>query len=114
MVCKIFQVPGSSQPVSINHCVMVNTDLTWSVFIEQCHVDVLKCTALKCFSQTIDSSTLAQLVKKVNDLRMCEGQADNHFVRMLTAKMGKVLSNDGKFVMNLDEANGKKTVRTCN
>ena len=44
---------------------------------------------------------------------MCEGQADNHFIRMLTAKKGKVLSNDGKFVAYVDEANGKKTVRTC-
>ena len=88
IVCKISQVPGSSQPVSITHCVVVNTDLTWSVFIEQRHIDVSKCTALNCFSQTVDSSTLTQLLKKVNDLRMCEGQADNHFVRMLTAKKG--------------------------
>ena len=67
VVCKI-----SSQPVLITHCVMVNTDLTWSVFIGQCHIDVSKCTALKCFS--VDSSTLAQLLKKVNDVRMCERQ----------------------------------------
>ena len=40
VVCKISRVPGSPQPVSITHCVMVNTDLTWSVFIEQRHVDV--------------------------------------------------------------------------
>ena len=40
VVCKISQVPGSSQPVSITHCVMVNADLTWSVFIEQRYVDV--------------------------------------------------------------------------
>ena len=90
VVCKISQVPGSSQPVSITHYVMVNADLTGSVFIEQRYVDVSKCTALDCFSQTF---TLAQLLKKVNDLRMCKGsgQADNHFVRMLTAKKEKVL-----------------------
>ena len=64
---------------------MVDTDLTWSVFIEQCHVDVSKP------SQTVDSSILAQLLKKVNDLRMCEEQADNHFIRMLTAKKGTEL-----------------------
>ena len=113
VVCKISQVPSSSQLVSMTHCVTVNADLTWSVFIVQRHVDVSKCRALECFSPTVDSSTLTQLLKKVNDLRMSEGQEDDHFVRMITAKKGKVLSKDGKFVAYVDEVNGNKTVRTC-
>ena len=114
VLCKISQLPGRPQPVGITRCVTVGTDLTWSVFFEQRYIDVSKCTTLNSFSPTLDASTFSQLLKNVDELRLCEGQPDNHFVKMVTAKKGKILSNDGKFVAFVDEVDGKKTVRTCN
>ena len=76
-------------------------------------MDITKCVALKLFPSALDSPTLSQLLKKVDELTLCEGHPDAHFVKMVSVKKGKILSHDGKFVAYVDEVCGSKTVRTC-
>ena len=114
VLCKMSHQAGpSSQPVRISHCVMVDSDFTWSVFVEGLHVEISRCIALKSFPSALDSPTLSQLLKKVDELTLYEGHPDAHFVKMVSAKKGKILSHDGKFVAYVDEVCGSKTVRTC-
>ena len=46
-ICKISSQPSTSTgSLVITHCIIVNTDLTWSVSIHDCLLDAMKCSAL--------------------------------------------------------------------
>ena len=60
-------------------------------------------------SHTVDSSTISQLLRKV---KICEGQADNHFIRMVTDKKRNILLNTPEKKMKVDVLK-KKRVHTA-
>ena len=51
-ICKLHCFnPGieAKQPVVISHCVEINSDLSWQVFVHGHKVDIPNCVALRAF-----------------------------------------------------------------
>ena len=104
VLSKMLHQPScKSDPVQITLCLTVNNDLTWSVAVQQHSIIPSKCSALKSFPPILSTDSLHQLHKMCDELVFCAGQPDIHFVSMVKAKKGKILSEDGKVVAFVDE-----------
>ena len=122
LFCRISQQAGpSTAPLKITHCLQINDDLSWSLFVHNHSLDRSKCSALQSFPATIDSEVLSNLFCKIESLFVCAGHVDIHFVKMVLAKKGKIISPDGKVAAYIDnyavELNGERytnTVHTSN
>ena len=83
-------------------------------------VDGTSCPLLSNIPETMDASSLNMLLELIDKLNICPGHPDLHFVKMVSAKKGKILSHDGKVSAYVDDntvvkLNGEtytKTVRT--
>lgn len=114
LLCRISSQPScSTVPLRITHCLKVDRDLSWSLYVNQHHVDTSKCGALKSFPKTLNAGRLSQLLTKLDGLSVCAGQSDVHFVKMVAAKKGKIVSPDGKVAAYVDDDSYTKTVRTA-
>ena len=112
ILCKLSQGSGSSaQPMMVTHSLTVNSDFTWKLFVLN-HEITRSCNALGSFPSKLDQETFSQLLTRLDNISICIGQPDTHFVRMVAAKKGKVLSNDGKIMCAVDSNAYMKTVRT--
>ena len=112
MFCRISQQAApSAAPLTITHCLEISDDLSWSLFVHNHSLDRTKCGALQSFPSTINSEHLLNLFSKIEDLFVCEGHKDIHFVKMVAARKGKIVSPDGKIVAYVDnhtiERNGE-------
>lgn len=117
-LCKVSDIPsGSKQPIVITHCLTVNGDLTWSLYVHNHHLNQQNCTALQSIPQTLSLDALNDLLQRLDHLHVCCGQ---HFVSMVNAKKGKKISSDGKVTASVDQyapvtlnrENYQATVRT--
>lgn len=103
-LCKTSTIPaGSTQPIIITHCLTVNADLTWSLYVHNHQVKQESCPALQSIPQTLNSESLRNLLQVLEHLHVCCGQPDSHFVSMVTAKKGKIFSSDGKVAASIDQ-----------
>ena len=116
MLCRISR---KTQPLTVTHSLTINADLSWTLFVNQHKVDTDTCIALKSFAGPLNDDKLSQLLVAIDKLLVCAGQPDDHFVRMILAKKGKILSSNGKVAAYVDnervELNGElypQTVRT--
>ena len=96
----------------ITHCLKINRELSWSLFVNKHHVDPSKCGALKSSPRGLTAETLSLLLTKLDGLSICAGQPDVHFVKMVAAKKGRIISPDGKIAAYVDDDTCTKTVRT--
>ena len=64
------------------------------------------------FPRTLTAETLSLLLTKLDGLSICAGQPDAHFVKMVAAKKGKIISPDGKVTAHIDDDTCTKTVCT--
>ena len=121
-ICKISPLSGSSALV-ITHCIIVNSDFSWLVYIHRNQVDQMRCPALSNVPEKLSSQSLQMLVSLLERFNVCPGHPDKHFVEMGISKNGKFLSKDGKkIVAKVDDyskvfLNGKRydvTVRSSN
>ena len=64
----------------------------------------------------MNAEKLTQLLKLLDGLKICAGHPEDHFVHMLMAKKGKILSHNGKVAVYVDntrvELNGQVYLRT--
>ena len=121
-ICKISPLSGSSALV-ITHCIIVNSDFSWLVYIHCNQVDQMRCPALSNVPEKLFSQSLQMLVSLLERFNVCPGHPDKHFVEMGISKNGKFLSKDGEnIVAKVDDyskvfLNGKRydvTVRSSN
>lgn len=71
--------------------------------MNQHHIDPSKCGTLKCFLMTLNSEILSQLLTKLDGLSIRVGQPDLHFVKIVAAKKGNILSPDGMVAAYVDD-----------
>ena len=113
VVCKIQVLPGSSssQSASMTHCLTVNSDLSWTLFVHNHKVCPITCNALKGFLMLLDEDSFPKLLSTIDGLHVCARQPDEHFMHMVQNKKGKILSSKGDIVGIVDnttvELNGK-------
>ena len=86
-LCKVSNVASAStQPVIITHCLKIENDLTWALFVHNHKMVKEKCSALEAVPDTLNSKSLHDLLVTLDQLHVCCGQPDAHFVSMLNAK----------------------------
>ena len=113
VLCK---VSCNTRPLSVTHSLTVNSDLLWTLFINEHRVDSNTSSALKSFTGSTNAEELARLLNLLDGLHICAGHPEDHFVRMLLAKKSKTLSHNGKVAAYVDntrvELNGQTYLRT--
>lgn len=102
LLCKLSEVP-SQNTIVILHCLTVYSDATWSLSSTQHPVDPANCSALKHIPSLLTPDFLLQLLHILDHCNLCSGQPDTHFVKMVKAKKGKVLTSNGKISAFVDD-----------
>ena len=120
-LCKVSTVPTvSTQPIVITHCLTVHEDLSWSLYVHNRQVQPQICPALQSVPQILTSDSLNNLLQLLDRLHVCCGQPDSHFISMVNAKKGKIISSNGNVAASMDQyapvalngAHYRATVRT--
>lgn len=101
-LCKVSNVASvSTQPVTITHCLKIESNLIWSLLVDNHKLVKEKCSALEAVPDTLNSESLRDLLLMLDQLHVWVGQPDTHFVSMVNAKK-KILSSDGKIAASVD------------
>lgn len=98
-ICKISSQPNpSTGSLVITHCIVINSDLTWTVSVHGHQLDASKCSVLSKVPSTLSTDSLQSFVHTLSQYQVCPGHPDAQFVRMVEAKKGKLVSKDGKSI----------------
>ena len=102
--CKLYAEQSSSkQPVKITHCLTVESDFTWSLFVFNVKVKKTLCPSLASTpGRLLSSDALNQVIKLVDQLRVCPDQPDSKFIEMCEAKKGVFKNTQGEVVAYMD------------
>ena len=100
-LCKIYYPTDSQSPI-ITHYLIVYPDLSWSLTVHNCTVDLKKCIVLRNIPEHLCSDSLNNLLQQLNNLNVCHGHFDPHFVSMFKARKGKAFSSSGEVTAFLD------------
>lgn len=95
---QINQVASSStstQPLSVTHCLSINEDLTWNLYIHGKQVNVAACTELQPVPDKLLPPSVDSLLRKLDTLNVCVGNHDAHFIELCASHKGQILSPDG-------------------
>ena len=90
-IYKLVNSPSSSSsPLALSHCLTVNSNLTWDLFVHGRCVTRRTCPALASASTTLDLEHLTILLKLVEDLHICAGHPDDKFVTLADERHGSL------------------------
>lgn len=121
--CKLSPLSGTSTtPVITSHTITIYEDCTWSVHVFSSKLNVIICAALSHFPVHMSLENIPNLITTLDRLPICCGQPDLHFVEMLKARKGKIVSNRGNETVayvdacpvKLNGTNYLETVRSSN
>ena len=85
-LCKLLSLYSTSkQPLVITHCVTVNSDLQWLLFVHNQLVSPTSYRALKSLPLQLTQESFSDLLNIVDRLHVCVGHPDKHFVNSLYA-----------------------------
>ena len=112
--------PEPPAHVSATHTVTVFDNGSWTVHFYRNQVDRTKSNVLNTLPANISSRQVTELLSKLDKKgSICAGHPDNHFIEMIKAKKGKLLTVGGEIGSYLDdnpvEMNGQQysqTIRT--
>ena len=87
-LCKVSTLPAvSTQPIVIPHCLTINEDLMWSLYVHNRQVQPQNCQALQSVPQILTSASVNNLLQLLDRLHV---QPGTHFISMFNAKKGKI------------------------
>ncbi len=78
-------------------------DGLWTLHVFKKEVDPTKCDAIKHFPPRLSTIQVSELISALHKLVLCAGHPDDHFVSMIKAKKGKLLSVKGDVTCYLDK-----------
>lgn len=120
-LCKVSSQTGtSSEPMKISHSIIINSNMSWSVFVHGYKVSSRKNTPLSQFPDKLPAASLQSLINVVDSASVCPGNPDKKFIDMVKAKKGALKSISGEKAAAIDDAfqvslNGEvyqQTIRT--
>ena len=80
----------------------VNSELTWSLAIHVHENSKAWCSSFSDIPK-INIEDVSQLLLRLDQLTVCPGHPDPHFVAMGNAKKGKFTSSSGDFAAHADQ-----------
>ncbi len=83
---------SSCQPVVITHCLIIKSNMKWNVYVHGNQLCPKTCQSLR-IPDELDLPLLHTLLDKIDHLNVCCGQPDMHFVSMVKAKKGEILTS---------------------
>ena len=99
IVCKL---SDANDLPSVTHSIMVNGDLSWKITVHgQCVPS--NCSLLSHVPSKLTVKSFKSLLSIVDTCSVCPGHPDPHFINLLEAKKGKLLSKDGSEVAIIDK-----------
>ena len=103
-VCKLNCTPSSSkQPLAVTHCLTIQSDLTWSLFVHNQPVTPENCPLVANIPAQVTAETMAMLIKLSDQLNVCPGQPDDNFVELARLKKGVLADRHEQPVARLDD-----------
>jgi hypothetical protein len=102
-VCKISSRTGpSSHTLVVTHCIMIKSDLSWTLSVHGHPLDKHKCSALSTIPSKLSGCSLEALVSLLDKCQVCPGHPDKHLVEMGLSKKGQFLLKSGKVSGSVD------------
>ena len=93
-LCKVTDTASSSsQPLVVTHTIIINSNLTWKLFVH--NREVQKCSALSCIPFKLDAASMNKILQLVNKLNICSGHPETKFVTFVDHKKGKLHNKTG-------------------
>ena len=100
---KLTEQSSSHQPVSITHCITINPDLTWKVWVHGHEVNKVECPPIQNISDHLNSkAALVKLMVALNTANVCPGHPDLHLCSFIEPKHNKLTCKNGNIVAYLD------------
>ena len=81
--------------MEILHLVIIDSDLPCKVTVHGHEVSREVCTALFNIPNTIDDCQLPKLLSQLDQLNICPGHRNEHFINMVKNKKGIILNSAG-------------------
>ncbi len=86
----------STQPLAISHSVLVNPDLSWSVFVHGHKVEKKPSNPLSAVPDCLDRNSLATLISILDSSNVCPGNTRSCHVEMAHSQKGKFVGPNGE------------------
>ena len=80
----------------ITHSVRIAGNLTSNLSVHDFQLDSLKCRLLFDIPETLDRTSLEELVKLIDKCNVCLGNPDTGYIEMVESKKGHLMSKDKK------------------
>lgn len=93
VLCKLSQC---KETVMVSHTLTIHPDLSCTLLVNNHEVNFHSCIALNAFVGQLNHTKLSDLLAQLERLKVCCGQPDEHYVKMVVAKKGIIVSPDGK------------------
>ena len=93
---------ANAQPVTVSHCLTINTDLTWALCVHGKCVHIEDCKALRSSPSLLEIGSANSLLVTVNNLQVCAGHPESHFVTLCESKQDTIRSHDGSITAYKD------------
>ena len=102
IIAKVNVQSSSAQPLVISHTVTVHSDFTWTLTVHGHVVSQEQCSAIFHMRVIASVPDLSQLLVQLDQLSVCPGHPDPHFVAMANARKGKLTSSSGDTAAYID------------
>lgn len=100
---KIQEQSSVAQPLVISHIVKVKSDFTWTLTVHGHEVNKEHCPAMCDLPEIIGICDLTHLLVQLDQLTVCPGHPDEHFVTMANARKGSFMSSSGEVAAYVDK-----------
>ena len=100
---RYVKLTSSHQPLSITHCITINPDLTWKVWVHGHEVNKVECAPIQNISDNLNSKAAcsSQLMVALNTANVCAGHPDLHLCSFIDAKHNNLTCKNGNVVAYL-------------
>lgn len=86
------------------HCICIEEDLTWNIFVCGKAVNVDDCSVLSSFGKKLDCRSLSALIEVVDGSNLCKGNYEDHFVSLVEMRKGTIRTANGAVSAYLDDS----------
>ncbi len=104
-VCKVMtqEISHQRQPLFISHCLSVDEELQWSLFVHNQRINLDDFSVLSDIPKMLTQDSLSKLLQVLNELKVCPGNPDDKFVEIVRAKKGGMKRKDGELACFVDD-----------